>query len=155
MGISPYLRSLRERVGHDLILVPSAAVLVWDQRGRLLLVRATDSGLWQTIGGAVDPGESPQEAAVREAWEEARIEVELVSIRGAIGGPEFEMAYPNGDRVAYVSTVFDARVVSGEPAADGDETSDVGWFDAGALEEDLELTSFTTALLRAVGVGWG
>lgn len=32
------------------------------------------SGTWALVGGAVEPGESPTEAALREAWEEARIE---------------------------------------------------------------------------------
>ncbi|MGH2834102.1 MAG: NUDIX domain-containing protein, partial [Solirubrobacteraceae bacterium] len=67
MAISPYLRRLRESVGHDLLLVPSAAVLVWDLPQRLLLVRELQTDLWQTVGGALDPDESPQQAAVREA----------------------------------------------------------------------------------------
>jgi len=152
MTISPYLRSLREQVGHELLLVPSAAALVWDDAGRLLLVRATDSGLWQTIGGAVDPGESPQDAAIREAREEAAVDVELLGIRGALGGREFEMTYPNGDRVAYVSTVFDARIAGGEPRPDGEETSEVGWFEPARLD-GVELTAFTVVLLERVGVG--
>ena len=55
MGISPYIRRLRERVGHDLVLLPSVAVLARDEEGRLLLVREAETGLWQTIGGAVEP----------------------------------------------------------------------------------------------------
>ena len=152
MTISPYLRQLREHVGHALLLVPSAAVLVWDEQGRLLLVKATDSGGWQTIGGAVDPGESPEQAAIREAREEAGVEVQLLGIRAALGGREFEMTYPNGDQVAYVSTVFDARVAGGEPRADGEETSAVGWFDPADLDP-LGITAFTRTLLDAVGVG--
>jgi hypothetical protein len=34
VGISPYLRGLRERVGHDLVLLPSVAVLPWDDESR-------------------------------------------------------------------------------------------------------------------------
>jgi hypothetical protein len=33
-AISPYLRRLRGRVGHDLVLLPSVAVLMWDEEGR-------------------------------------------------------------------------------------------------------------------------
>ena len=39
VGISPYIRRLRERVGHDLVQLPSVAVLARDEEGRLLLVR--------------------------------------------------------------------------------------------------------------------
>ena len=54
MGISPYLCRLREFVGHDLLVLPSVAVLPWDADGRLLLVREAQSGLWQTIGGRLN-----------------------------------------------------------------------------------------------------
>src|SRR5687768_2430179 len=37
--MSDHVRSLRERVGHDLLLLPSVAVLVQDDHGRVLLVR--------------------------------------------------------------------------------------------------------------------
>ncbi len=146
MGISPYIRRLRERVGHDLVLLPSVAVLARDEDGRLLLVREAETGLWQTIGGAVEPDESPAQAAVREAAEEASVVVELTGIRSVVGGPQFRMAYPNGDLVSYVPTIFDARVIDGEPRPDGDETIDVAWFTTDQLA-DTALSEFTIALL--------
>ncbi|HEV3320326.1 MAG TPA: NUDIX domain-containing protein [Solirubrobacteraceae bacterium] len=146
MGISPYLRRLRELVGHDLVLLPSVAVLPWDDDGRMLLVQEAETGLWQTIGGAVEPDESPVQAAIREAAEEAGVVVELAGIRGVTGGPLFRMTYPNGDLVSYVSTIFDARVIDGEPHADGDETVEVAWFTTGQLA-DAALSEFTIALL--------
>jgi 8-oxo-dGTP pyrophosphatase MutT (NUDIX family) len=152
--ISPYLRRLREKVGHELLLLPSVAVLPWDERGRLLLVREAHTGLWQTIGGAVEPDESPHEAAVREAAEEAAVLVQLERIRGVVGGPQFRLLYPNGDLVGYVPTVFDARVVDGTPRADGEETLDVGWFSPPQLAT-AELTDFTVALFEAAGVAAG
>ena len=154
MAISPYLRRLRESVGHDLLLVPSAAVLVWDPQERLLLVRELQTDLWQTVGGALDPDESPQQAAVREAREEAGIEVELTGIRGVLGGAGFRIVYPNGDEVAYVSTVFDARIVAGTPCPDEEETAAVGWFTSTELET-TSLTPFTRSLLGALGLAAG
>ncbi|MCL2769157.1 MAG: NUDIX domain-containing protein [Solirubrobacterales bacterium] len=151
MGISPHLRRLREVVGHDLLLLPSVAVLVWDDHGRLLLVRDADTGLWQTIGGAIEPDESPHHAAMREAHEEAGVSVGLGRIRGVIGGPQFRMRYPNGDLVSYVPTVFDAHVVEGTPRPDGEETIDVAWFSPSELGV-APLTEFTRALFEAVNV---
>ncbi len=146
VGISPYLRHLRERVGHDLVLLPSVAVLPWDEDGRLLMVREAETGMWQTVGGAIEPDESPVEAAVREASEEVGVVVELTGIRGVTGGPSFRMTYPNGDLVSYVSTIFNAHVLEGEPCADGDETIDAAWFAIGQLA-DIALSDFTIALL--------
>jgi 8-oxo-dGTP pyrophosphatase MutT (NUDIX family) len=129
-----------------LLLLPSVAVLPWDEEGRLLLVREAQTGLWQTIGGAIGPDESPAQAAVREAGEEANVVVELTGIRGVVGGPQFRMTYPNGDLVSYVPTIFDARVIDGEPHPDGEETSEVAWFTTDQLA-DVALSEFTVALL--------
>jgi 8-oxo-dGTP pyrophosphatase MutT (NUDIX family)/ubiquinone/menaquinone biosynthesis C-methylase UbiE len=148
--ISPHIRRLRERVGNELLLLPSVAVLPRDERGRILLVRVIDTGTWALIGGSLEPDESPQAGARREAEEEAGITVGLGAILAVLGGPEYRMVYPNGDETAYVSTVFDATVLSGTPRPDGDETSEVGWFDPDELPLG-EMTAFTRALLRDVG----
>jgi ADP-ribose pyrophosphatase YjhB (NUDIX family)/predicted kinase len=137
-------------VGHDLLL-PSTAVLPRDDAGRLLLVRLIDSGNWATIGGAVEPGESPSDGAVREAEEEAGVTVELGNILGVFGGPEYHVTYPNGDESAYVVTVFDATVLNGTPRPDGDETFEVGWFRPDELPLD-QMGGLTRALVRDLGL---
>ena len=111
MAISSYLRALRAHIGHDLVLMPSVAVMIRDAAGRLLLVRNRDDGLWQTVGGGMDPDEEPADAAVREAFEETGLLVEPTRIIGVYGGPQFRLTYPNGDVVSYVGIAFAARVV--------------------------------------------
>ena len=46
------------------------------------------------------------------------------------------MTYPNGDEVAWVTTLFEATIVSGTPAPGDDETADVRWT---TFDEALEL----------------
>lgn len=117
----------------------------------VLLVRLVDSGLWATIGGAIEPDESPHEAALREAEEEAGVKLELGPILAVLGGPEYRLTYPNGDQAAYVVTVFDATIVGGSPTADGDETSAAEWWDPNNLPYD-QMSTLTRALLREVGI---
>ena len=151
MGIAPYIRRLRESVGHELLLLPAVAVLPRDEQGRLLLMRSIDTGQWQTIGGAIEPDESPEHAALREAAEEAGIELRLGSLLAVLGGPQYRWTYPNGDEVAYVSAVFDATVVGGTVRADGDEASAVEWWELVDLAR-CDLNLFTQTLLGAVGL---
>lgn len=66
MPISPYIARLRSLVGNELLQLPSVATLCRDDQNRVLLVRQAESGLWGTPGGAIEPGESPEEAAIRE-----------------------------------------------------------------------------------------
>ncbi len=152
MAISPYVARLREKVGHDLLVLPSVAVLPRDEIGRILLVQIADTGQWATIGGAIEPDESPEEAAVREAEEEAGVVLALGALLGVVGGPEYRMVYPNGDQTCYVTTVFDAEVISGSPTPDGDETTAVSWWSPRALPVE-RMSAFTIALFTAIGLG--
>jgi 8-oxo-dGTP pyrophosphatase MutT (NUDIX family) len=138
-------------VGHALLLLPSTSVLPRDGLGRLLLVRLIDTGNWATIGGAIEPDESPREGAIREAQEEAGIAVELGAIVNVLGGPEYRVTYPNGDQSAYVVTVFDATIVDGTPRHDDDETCEVGWFAIDELPFN-EMGRLTRALFRDLGL---
>jgi 8-oxo-dGTP pyrophosphatase MutT (NUDIX family) len=150
MAISNYLRRLRERIGHELVLLPAVCVLIWDDDGQLLLMREAQTGRWQTVGGMVDPDESPSNAALREAEEETGLMVRLERLRTALGGPGYRVYYPNSDVCSYVSIVFDAVVVSGELAGD-DEVAELRWFHRDEIGE-LELDPLNRHLLRDVGV---
>jgi 8-oxo-dGTP pyrophosphatase MutT (NUDIX family) len=150
VAISAYLRRLRERIGHDLVLLPAVCVLIWDPDGRLLLMREAQTGRWQTIGGSVDPDEAPVDAAVREAAEETGLVVRLRELRAAVGGPGYRVHYPNGDVCSYVSVVYDAEVVAGELAGD-EEVAELGWFHCDEIA-GLALDPLNRQLLRDVGV---
>ncbi|HEX6908917.1 MAG TPA: NUDIX domain-containing protein [Longimicrobium sp.] len=130
MAISPYVRALRDRVGPARLLLPSVAALVYDDDGRLLLVRQRDGGVWSTPGGSMEPDETPADAVVRETWEETGLLVEPRRVAGVYGGPEFIVRYPGGDQSQYVMIVFECAVVRGEPRPDGDETLEVRYWRA-------------------------
>jgi 8-oxo-dGTP pyrophosphatase MutT (NUDIX family) len=149
VAISPHIRRLREKVGHDLLVLPSVCVLPIDPGGRLLLVQEIETRQWQTIGGAIEPDESPRDAGVREAQEEAGVVVELGRLIDALGGPGFEITYPNGDVVSYVTAVFEATVTSGVPSPDDDETSAVAWWALDNLGQ-APMNSFTRLLFRSL-----
>lgn len=146
MGISGYVRGLREKVGTDLLLMPSTHVLVRDDDGRVLLVRHVE-GRWMLPGGAIEPGERPEEAAARECLEEAGIVVEPFRLAGVYGGPEFEVTYANGDRTAWVVTIYEGRIVQGEPVPDEDEVDAARWFAREEIDA-LAQSAATRAILR-------
>ncbi len=151
MGMSDYVRGLREKIGNDLLLMPAVVGLIRDGEGRVLLVRHVE-GRWQLPGGAVDPGERPEETLRRECLEEANAEVLPLRIAGVFGGPEYRGTYRNGDEIAFVVVVFEAELVGGELRPDEDETQAVEWF-APAELADLEMHASTrstlTSLVRA------
>jgi ADP-ribose pyrophosphatase YjhB (NUDIX family) len=127
--------------------VPAVSVLVRDTEGRVLLVHETDGESWSTPGGSVEVDERPEDAARREVLEETGLTVQLNGILTVLGGPEFHSHYKNGDEVAYVATVYNGTVTSGESKPDGDEVSAAEWFAVDALPS-ISLSNFATLLFQ-------
>ncbi|MGZ9934873.1 NUDIX hydrolase [Streptomyces sp. NC-S4] len=97
----------------------AGAVVVYE--GRVLLVRrrvAEGQLSWQFPAGKVEPGESCEEAAVRETKEEAGLEVVAVAPLG-------ERVHPiTGRQVSYTA----CEVVGGTAhVVDADEVAEVAW----------------------------
>jgi len=130
VSIPPYVLSLRERVGNDLLWMPGVTAVVLRDDGprpALLLVRRADTGEWTPVTGIVDPGEEPAVAALREVREEA--DVEAVAERLAQVSVVGPVVYANGDRSQYLDLTFRCRWVSGEPFPADGENTDARWFD--------------------------
>jgi len=154
MPVSQYLARLRERVGHQLLVVPSVTAAFLDDAGRLLLVRHSNGGIWVAPGGALEPDEPPADAVVRETWEETGLTVEPVRLVGVYAGPEFRVRYANGDEVTYVMSVFGCRVLAGTPRPDGVETLEVGYFSESEVGM-LAIPAWLRVTLPDVLAAWG
>ena len=128
MPISEYLAGLREKVGTRLLLVPSVAAIVRNEDGEVLLMKSSDSRQWSLPGGAVDPGETPREAIVREVAEETGLVVQPVTVAAVLGGKEFRHTYPNGDLVEYAIVLFECRIDGGTLEAIDGEAEELQWF---------------------------
>jgi mutator protein MutT len=113
----------------------ATAAVVFDEAGRLLLQRRTDNGLWALPGGTMEIGETADQCIVREVQEETGYEVEVVRLVGIYSDPAHTtITYPDGNTVAYVSALFECRVLRGE-ATLSDESSAVEWFEPENLPE--------------------
>ena len=123
-----YLTDLRKLIGNRLILLPAVAAVIRDEAGRLLLQEKSSGEAWSLPAGAIEPGETPQEAITREVMEETGLVVTSTSILGVFGGHEFRYVYPNGDQVEYVVTLFKCRVGGGNGVWTDSETKSIRYF---------------------------
>jgi 8-oxo-dGTP diphosphatase len=96
----------------------AAAVIVKD--GALLLARrrVTEGSLsWQFPSGAIEPGETPEDAAVRETFEETGL---VVAARRILG----ERVHPATKRQMFY---VEADAIAGAALADEEELDAVEW----------------------------
>lgn len=134
MAVPPHVAEIRALVGHRLLLLPSVCALVLDGRRRLLLHRRSDTGRWALLGGIIDPGEQPADAAVREVLEETGVRVVPDRVTGVYLTPE--VRYANADRAQYVVTTFACTPRPGDaPRVADDESLEVGYHPLDALPD--------------------
>jgi len=126
--MSPYIRQLRSRVGHDLLLLPGVAAVVRDREGRLLLQEKSSGEGWSLPAGAIEPGETPEQAVRREVLEETRLVVVPTRLVGVFGGEGFRHVYPNGDEVEYTVVVYRCSVIGEMPGQPDPETKSLRYF---------------------------
>jgi len=144
-----YIMDLRKTVGSRPLLMPGACVLVFNEEGQLLLQRRSDSYDWGTIGGSLELGESLEEAAGRELYEEAGLRAEDFRFIALLSGKDMYYKYPHGDEVYNVMAVYEAINVEGTPRVNDDEGLELRYF---SLHEPIrELNPFTELVLRKTG----
>ncbi|MGC4032718.1 MAG: NUDIX domain-containing protein [Tepidisphaeraceae bacterium] len=135
MPLPEHVRQIREKIGHAYMLMPAVSVLVFNDAGEILLGQRSDNGKWATIGGIVDPDETPAVTAVREAREECGIEIELERVSGVYSSPT--ITYPNGDVAQYTTIAFRAVIVRGTPHVADEESLAVQFFPLDRLPADV------------------
>ena len=151
--MTDYDRRIRSLVGpEELLQLPSVSVAVRDADGRVLLARHVEGDRWVLPGGAIEPGETPADAAVREAWEETGLVVRLTRLVGVFAGPHYVVQYRNGDRASYVSSVFEGVVDGGSARPDGTELRELRFVSESDIEA-LTLAPWVPEVLAAVFSG--
>lgn len=97
----------------------------------ILLVKRSDDGAWSPVCGIVDPGEDPHVTAIREASEEAGVEIAVERL--AWLNVTEPVVYANGDVTQYIDHTFRCRWLGGDPAPADGEASEARFFGLDAL----------------------
>ena len=133
MATPDFVHTLRASAGKQLLWLPGVSAVVFDDAGRILLGRRSDSGRWAVIAGMPEPGEQPAACAVREVYEETAVRcvVERIVLVRALP----PHTYPNDDICQFMDVTVRCRAVDGEARVNDDESLEVGWFAPSAMPD--------------------
>lgn len=120
-----YIRWLRGQVGSAPVQLNFAAGCVCAGE-RVLLQRRADLTAWGFPGGAMELGESAEQAAVREIGEETGLVVRVDSLLGVY--TRYRQHYPNGDVAQPITVFFRCTPIGGHLRTDDPETLDLRYF---------------------------
>jgi 8-oxo-dGTP pyrophosphatase MutT (NUDIX family) len=134
--LADYIKDLRKQVGTRPLLLPGAAVILTDDKNRVLLQLRADNGLWGLPGGLMELGEIAEDTARREVFEETGLVVSELKLFGVYSGQGQYYKYPNGDEAYHVALIYVAGKYEGSAHTDGDETLDVKFFEPEKIRID-------------------
>ena len=105
-------------------LAPAVIVLV-EREDKLLMARSRHfaSGMYSVLAGFVEPGESLEEAVIREVKEEVGISIKDIQYFGSQSWP-----FPHSLMIGFTATYG-----GGEISMDDAEIEDAGWFSVDKL----------------------
>ncbi len=115
---------------------PGVGAVVLDGSGRVLLHRRRVEEAWAPPSGRLEPGESIEEAVVRELDEETGLDVDRLDFVGVMSDPSYQVVtYPSGERVQFITSLFLVR--SSGKLQGSEEGLEWGWFDPKSLPSPL------------------
>jgi ADP-ribose pyrophosphatase YjhB (NUDIX family) len=124
----------REFVSDIGVVTPKTGccVAAFDQAGRILLIRRSDTGRWALPGGYAEVNSSPSANALRELREETGFEASIERLLGVFDNRAFASTSP----YHFYTLLFRARLTGGS-AQTSAETSAVEFFPAEGMPGEM------------------
>ena len=107
----------------------AASGIVFNEKSEILLQKRADNGWWGLPSGYVDIGESVEQGAIREIWEETGVRTQVRRLVGIYSDPQHNViaAYLDGSLIQFAIAVFECEYLSGQLRI-SDESTDIGYF---------------------------
>lgn len=115
-------------------IVPAVTVVV-TEHDRILLEHRVDNDHWALPGGAIEIGETPTEAAIRETHEETGIDIRVLGVVGIYSDPCHVIAYTDGEIRQQFSICLAAQPTGGQLRAQRSEAKYVAWVPVSDLDQ--------------------
>ena len=139
-----YILDLRRELGHRPLIMTCAGVLFLNEKNEVLLQKRADNLCWGYPSGSMELGETFEECAKREAFEESGLICDELIYFTHISGNHY--IYPNGDEIYSAAVIFLCRRYHGEMKVQEEEVLEQRFFSFDALPDDLSTTNRSTIM---------
>ncbi|MCJ8010711.1 NUDIX domain-containing protein [Paenibacillus sp. KQZ6P-2] len=107
-------RDYRQYIKKTSKITVQVAILVKNSNGEVLLQQRAGAGEWGLPLGSMTPGESLEDAARRELWEETALTAQDMTLLSMFSGPEFKKTSGAGDEEFLVIALYEAKGLQSE-----------------------------------------
>ena len=134
-----YLKELRKRTDHMPLVLPHSVVILFNEKGEVLLEERADDGFFDFPGGGIDLKESAEDAARRELKEETGLIADELKLFKVYSGEITHYFYFNGDEIYGVDLVYTCHKYHGEMKPQLEEVKSLKFYDLKHMPEKMSI----------------
>lgn len=132
-----YIMDLRKMVGSRPLIMVGACVILINKNQEILLQLRSDNNCWGLAGGSLEMGETLEQVAKRELFEETGLVANNLKLFNVFSGETFFYKYPHGDEVYNVVTAYICNDYYGDLVVDESEVQALSFFDLNKLPSNI------------------
>jgi mutator protein MutT len=132
-----YIMDLRKLVGSRPLIMVGACIILLNKNNQILLQLRKDNNCWGLAGGSLEMGETLEQVAKRELFEETGLVANKLELFNVFSGDKFYYKYPHGDEVYNVVTAYICSEYTGELNTDEREVQELSFFDFTKLPPNI------------------
>lgn len=132
-----YIKELRNIVGSRPLIMVGACVILINNKNELLLQLRKDNQCWGLSGGSMEIGETLEQVAKRELFEETGLTANNLMLLEVFSGQDLYYQYPHGDEVYNVVAAYICKDYKGIIKAEENEVADLKFFHINSIPSNI------------------
>lgn len=131
-----YVKNIRKKIGHDPLILVGSNVII-ENKGKILLQKRSN-GNWGLPGGLMELGETLENTARREVFEETNLHISNLKLINLYSGKDYVFTLDNNDQINVVTAVYHTNQFKGVLNGNNEETLDLKFVDPKKLPPNTE-----------------